>query len=87
MGSGGKRIGGGGKQIGAGRKSRADELRLSAIMDDIGNTVKVLEVLYRNALKPENFADRQLWLAYKYGKPKENEGVPTEIIINVLRNA
>lgn len=77
----------GGKQPGAGRKSKADELRLSAIMDDIGNTVKVLEVLYKNACDPKNVADRQLWLAYKYGKPKDNEGLPTEMIIRVQRNS
>jgi hypothetical protein len=76
----------GGAMPGAGRKSKADELRLSAIMDDIGNTEAVLKVLYKNALDPKNVADRQLWLAYKYGKPKDNEGLPTEMIINVLRN-
>lgn len=77
----------GGKREGAGRKSKADELRLSAIMDDIGNTETVLKVLYKNACDPKNVADRQLWLAYKYGKPKDNEGLPTEMIINVLRNS
>lgn len=77
----------GGKQPGAGRKSKADELRLSAIMDDIGNTETVLRVLYKNACNPKNTFDRQLWLAYKYGKPKENEGLPTEMIIRVLRRS
>lgn len=76
----------GGKQPGAGRKSKAEELRLSAIMDDIGNSEKILKVLYENALNPKNVADRQLWLSYKYGKPKENEGLPTEMIIRVQRN-
>lgn len=76
----------GGKREGAGRKSKADELRLSAIMDDIGNTEKVLQVLYKNACDPKNTADRQLWLAYKYGKPKDNEGAPTEMIVRVQRN-
>lgn len=76
----------GGKQPGAGRKSKAEELRLSAIMDDIGNTEAILRVLYKNALDPKNVADRQLWLAYKYGKPKDNEGAPTEMIIRVQRN-
>lgn len=75
-----------GSKSNRGRKSKAEELRLSAIMDDIGNTEEVLKVLYRNALKEKNTADRQLWLAYKYGKPKDNEGLPTEMIINVLRN-
>lgn len=76
----------GGTRPGAGRKSKAVELRLSAIMDDIGDTGKVLKVLYKNACDPKNAADRQLWLAYKFGKPKDNEGAPTEMIINVLRN-
>ena len=75
----------GGKRAGSGRKSKAEELRLSAIMDDIGNTENVLRVLYKNALKPDNSHDRALWLAYKYGKPKDNEGAPTEMIINVIR--
>jgi len=77
----------GGKRTGAGRKSKAEELRLSAIMDDIGNTVKVLEALYKSACKPGNIQAQQLWLAYKYGKPKENEGVPTEMIIKVIRDS
>lgn len=77
----------GGSRVNAGRKTKAEELRLSAIMDDIGNTAKVLEVLYKNACDPKNVADRQLWLAYKYGKPKDNEGLPTEMIIRVQRNS
>lgn len=77
----------GGARPGAGRKSKAEEHQLSFAMDAIGDSEKVLRVLYRNALKPENTQDRQLWLAYKYGKPKENEGLPTEMIINVLRNS
>jgi hypothetical protein len=77
----------GGKREGAGRKSRAEELRLSAIMDDIGNTELVLKALFKAACDPKNSQDRALWLAYKYGKPKENEGLPTEMIINVCRNS
>lgn len=57
------------------------------MMEGIGDSQKVLQVLYKNALDPKNAADRQLWLAYKFGKPKENEGAPTEMIINVLRNS
>jgi hypothetical protein len=77
----------GGKRVGAGRKAKAVELRMSEMMDNIGNTAKVLEVLYKNACDPKNPADRQLWLAYKFGKPRDNEGAPTEMIINVLRNS
>lgn len=77
----------GGKQPGAGRKSKAEELRLSAIMDDIGNSIKVLEALYKSACDPKNIAAQQLWLSYKYGKPKENEGLPTEMIIRVQRRS
>lgn len=77
----------GGARPGAGAKTKAETLRLSAIMDDIGNTEKILQVLYKNALNPKNVADRQLWLAYKYGKPKDNEGAPTEMIIRVQRNS
>lgn len=77
----------GGKREGAGRKSKAVELKLSAIMDDIGNTEEVLRALYKSAKDPKNIPAIQLWMAYKYGKPKDNEGLPTEMIINVLRNS
>lgn len=76
----------GGKQPGAGRKSKAEELKLSALMDDIGNTERVLKALYKSACNPRNIQATTLWLAYKYGKPKENEGLPTEMIIRVQRN-
>lgn len=77
----------GGKREGAGRKSKAEELRLSAIMDDIGKTETVLRTLYKAACDPKNIQATQLWLAYKYGKPKDNEGAPTELIVRVQRNA
>ncbi len=77
----------GGKQPGSGRKSKSEELRLSAIMDDIGNTEKVLTALYEQACTGMNTQATQLWLAYKYGKPKDNEGAPTELIVRVQRNA
>lgn len=75
----------GGKREGSGRKSKADELRLSAIMDDIGNTAEVLEVLFQQACNPKNTADRQLWLAYKYGKPKESLQVEGDMSIILTR--
>lgn len=71
----------------SGRKSKADELRLSAIMDDIGNSEKVLTALYKAAQNPKNIQAVSLWLAYKYGKPRDNEGQPTEMIIRVQRNS
>lgn len=77
----------GGKQPNSGRKSKQEELRLSAIMDDIGNTEKVLTALYKQACTGMNTQATQLWLAYKYGKPKDNEGAPTELIVRVQRNA
>jgi len=77
--------GNGGKRPGAGRKSKAEELRLSAIMDDIGKTETVLKALYADACKAGNIQAQQLWLSYKYGKPKENEGLPTQMVINVRR--
>lgn len=69
----------------SGRASKADELRLSAIMDDIGNTAEVLTVLFKQALNPKNTADRQLWLAYKYGKPKESVQVDGDMTIGITR--
>lgn len=77
----------GGKREGAGRKTKAEEMRLAEILDTIGDSEKVLSTLYKNACNPKNTADRQLWLAYRFGKPKDNEGQPTEMIINVLRNS
>lgn len=74
-----------GKKGKSGRLTRAQELSLSAILDDIGNSEKVLEVLYKNALNPKNFADRQLWLQYKYGKPKETVTVDGEMVIGITR--
>jgi len=75
----------GGKREGAGRKTKADELRLSAIMDDIGNTAEVLEVLFKQAKNPKNTSDRQLWLAYKYGKPKESVQIDGDMTIGITR--
>lgn len=62
----------GGKRPNSGRKSKAEESRLIAIMDDIGDSAVILSVLYENAKNPKNAEDRRLWLAYKYGKPKES---------------
>lgn len=75
----------GGKREGAGRKTKAEELRLSAIMDDIGNTAEVLQVLFEQAKNPKNTQDRQLWLAYKYGKPKESVQVEGDMSIVLTR--
>lgn len=75
----------GGKRTGAGRKTKAEELRLSAIMDDIGKTEEILRVLFKQAKNPRNFADRQLWLAYKYGKPKESVQIEGDMEIVLTR--
>lgn len=75
----------GGSRPGSGRKSKSVELKLSAIMDNIGDSEAILRILYKNALNPKNALDRKLWLEYKYGKPKDNEGQPTEMIIRVQR--
>jgi hypothetical protein len=73
----------GGKREGAGRKTKAEELGLSELMDSIGPTLEVLQELYRSAVgmdadeekgteavKP-NIKAQELWLAYKFGKPNQ----------------
>lgn len=47
---------------------------------------KILGVLATRAQKGDVRA-AQLLLERGYGKPKDNEGQPTEMIINVLRNS
>lgn len=81
----------GGKRPGAGRKP-------IAIEDNVRGAIKLAMVNDPNALneiwqkvlfeaKLGNEKHVQLLFNYYYGKPKDNEGQPTEMIINVLRNS
>lgn len=61
----------GGARKGAGRKSKAEELGLSDLMDSVGPTDAILQSLHKLALKG-NVEAMKLWLGYKFGKPKES---------------
>lgn len=63
--------GSGGARPGAGRKSRAEELGLNDLMDSIGSTDKILQSLYKLAIK-DNIEAQKIWLGYRFGKPKES---------------
>lgn len=81
----------GGKRPGAGRKplSVEDDVR-GAIRNAIQNDPDALNEIWKRVVKEaKGGSDKhtQLLFNYYYGKPKDNEGAPTEMIINVLRNS
>jgi hypothetical protein len=83
----------GGKRDGAGRKSKAEELGLSELMDSIGPTTEVLQAVYTLALgmkgdkkkgikeKAPNTEAQKIWLSYKFGKPKESVTITDNSIV------
>jgi hypothetical protein len=71
----------GGARPGAGRKSKAEELGLDALMDSIGPTEAVLQAVYDQAVK-KNVKAQQLWLSYKFGKPKETVNLKSDNTIH-----
>jgi len=87
----------GGKREGAGRKTKAEELGLSELMDSIGPTLTVLKRVYELAngveenkeagitAKAPNIEAQKLWLSYKFGKPKESVTVDAGIELVVSR--
>lgn len=65
----------GGKREGAGRKSKAEELGLPALIDEVlGKNGKkdLIEAINKEA-KSGSFQHQQLLMAYSYGKPKETK--------------
>lgn len=77
----------GGKRAGAGRKTIAQE---DNVREAIKNALEPdsMEKIWRKIReKAEQGSDKhaQLLFNYYYGKPKENEGLPTEMIITVNR--
>lgn len=75
----------GGKREGAGRKTRAEELGLPTLIDEvIGEDGKqeLIKQLFKHA-KAGSFNHAQLLLAYIYGKPTEHvkSDNVTEVII------
>lgn len=83
----------GGARPGAGRKSKAEELGLSDLMDSIGPTEAVLKRVYELAVgvkenkkegikeKAPNIEAQKLWMSYKFGKPKESVTVKQDTTI------
>lgn len=78
----------GGYRPGSGRKKQAIEDNVRAtIQAALGD--KSLEKIWKKVIEmAEQGSDKhiQILLNYYYGKPKDNEGNPTEMIINVRRN-
>lgn len=79
----------GGKRAGSGRKPLAiEDNAQAAIKEAIKNDPGALSNIWKNIVeKAQKGSDRhaQLLFNYYYGKPKENEGTPTEMIITVNR--
>ncbi len=64
----------GGKRDGAGRKTKAEELGLPALIEEvIGEEGKreLIKILFEAAKDKKDFKNRQLLLSYIYGKPTE----------------
>lgn len=69
---------------------KLDELLANLLGEEVegGLTAadKILQAIYQRALKGDTKA-AELLLNRGYGKPKDNEGQPTEMIIRVQRNS
>lgn len=63
----------GGAREGAGRKSRAEELGLPALIDEIAGEDGKKEILLKiiSQAKQGSFNHQQLFMAYAFGKPTE----------------
>lgn len=75
----------GGARVGAGRKSKAEELGLPRLIEEvIGESGKkdLITAIHKQA-KSGSFPHQQLLLAYIYGKPTETHKVDqiTDIIV------
>ena len=65
----------GGKREGAGRKPKADELKLIERLDEVIDKDEALQTLAKMAKK--DFRALQLYLNYRWGKPKEKMDITT----------
>lgn len=79
----------GGKRPGAGRKPIAIEDNVKgAIKNAIGDDPEVMTNIWRKVFleaKKGSVRHTEILFNYYYGKPKDNEGQPTEMIIRVQR--
>lgn len=81
----------GGKREGAGRKPKSIENNVQeAIKHALRNDPEALDKIWLKVVseaKKGSEKHTQILFNYYYGKPRDNEGAPTEMIINVLRNS
>lgn len=89
----------GGKRAGAGRKSKAVELGLDSMMDKIGPTEVVLNRIYELAVGtqanpekeikaiPPNTEAIRLWMAYKFGTPKQAITLDSEVEVTIVHES
>lgn len=77
----------GGKRPGAGRKPIAQEDNVREAIRSALGPESLKKIWQKITEKAEQGSDKhaQLLFNYYYGKPKENEGLPTEMIITVKR--
>lgn len=66
-----KRVNNGGAREGAGRKPKADEIKLIEALDEHIDNQKVFDTL-SGLIEEGNIRAIQLYMNYRYGKPKEN---------------
>ena len=66
-----KRVFNGGARVGSGRKSKPKEQKLIESLDGIINQKKAIEVL-KELVYGGDIRAMQLYLGYRYGKPKES---------------
>lgn len=81
----------GGSRPNSGRKTRKIEGDVrAAINAALSGTPDAMNAIWKRVVQEaEDGSDKhaQILFNYYYGKPKDNEGQPTEMIINVLRNS
>lgn len=77
----------GGARPGAGRKPIAVEENVREAIKTALGTESLLKIWQKVIEKAEGGSDKhtQILFNYYYGKPKENEGQPSEMIITVNR--
>ena len=80
----------GGKRVGAGRKSKAEELGLSVLLQEVftyEERKKVFQMLLDESLNKRSTKHAELLLAYYYGKPSQHvvSDNATETIIKIVR--
>lgn len=76
----------GGRREGAGRKTKAEELGLPKLIEEvIGDAGKkaLIEKVHTQAIAG-NFPQQQLMLAYIYGKPVEKHDIDQETKVSIV---